>query len=981
MPRRRCLVAVGCVGLSVLMTASISGGCPGAPGGSGGVLGFNLPPTVRMTADIVRGIAPLLVQFNSSNSTDDGLIVRRVWNFGDGQTSQEISPTHTFSGTGEFEVRLTLTDDVGATATRSIVIAVTLAPQARIIADRTAAESAPAVFNFDGSSSIDPDGEIVLFEWDFGDGSGELLPIVPHTYGRPGTFRVRLTVTDNTGVTATDEVIIEVGIRQPSIAFRSPTRDVSNIVVSQSSPLWIHTVFEVQQAVPHTITAGLDLDLDACDANTTLFDPNTGAELRMLEGHDEPVTALAYSPDGARLATASSDRTVRIYSTSTGLTLQILGGHTAGINAVAFSSDGTQVLTGGDDNKAIIHSAGSGAEVNSFSVQTDVTAVAFSPVGNAVLIGVEVQNDPDTPAEEQPLALLLNAFTGVEIANYTGHSANVVAVAFSPDGSRVVTGSVDKTARIWDRDTGFELLSLVGHSNTVTSVAYYSDGQDDWVLTGSSDFTIRLWDASTGLELQVFDGHTDRVTSVAFSPDGSQALSGSADGTARIWNLATGEQIRSVSSCISAVSAVAFSPDGTQIASGVAAQNSIQLDVIDRPSGNDLDLQVPAALGLASVPPGARYFLWAEIDTDRTAPVRTYSHVQVNVISPFTQVIEDGTPQAVFDQNDSAAIIPSASSARQIIGLGGLKKGDRLFLSLLNTPGYGSVFNIDQDFSVLILDDSTDPGDPTMPMREMLVWYQSDFTLFTRETRLVVSRDSNYFLVLDGNPSTRANTPAVSIRIESGFGDTPRRQTVFLDFRGQPGLSVAGLDPFTVPVFNASDVKSGWGATETAIIKTKIVETVEDLYVNGNGDPFDLVVVSSDDGPSPGPSSLTVFFGGDPTDPDAAGAFGVADYLDPRNDTLTGSAVVFTKDLGNDVFPGATADQMGAIIGKVAVHEIAHLLGLRHTVGSNDIMAAGNPADPLTFQNSPISGIEQFNGQIGFQNAPRYLEEVLGLRP
>ncbi len=104
MSRRGCLVAVGCLSPLLLLVASLGGGCPAGPGGSGNVLGFNLPPTIQMEADVVRGIAPLTVRFNSSNSSDDGLIVQRVWNFGDEQTSLEISPTHTFTGTGEFDV-------------------------------------------------------------------------------------------------------------------------------------------------------------------------------------------------------------------------------------------------------------------------------------------------------------------------------------------------------------------------------------------------------------------------------------------------------------------------------------------------------------------------------------------------------------------------------------------------------------------------------------------------------------------------------------------------------------------------------------------------------------------------------------------------------------------------------------------------------------------------------------------------------------
>lgn len=246
MRSRRSLILMSLALPVVLMQLDLSGCLPGVggDGGGGGTTLFNVPPTVVLTADIVRGIAPLTVRFSSAGSTDDGLIVSRLWNFDDGQTSRDISPVHTFQDTGEFIVRITLTDDDGASSSRSIVISVTEAPIAVISVDRTSAASAPAIFNFDGSASMDPDGTIERYHWDFGDGSSELVPVVVHTFATPGTYRVRLTVTDDKGVTGSNDKIIQVGIPQPTITFRrrqptSPTWRFPRIL--RFGPIWSST--------------------------------------------------------------------------------------------------------------------------------------------------------------------------------------------------------------------------------------------------------------------------------------------------------------------------------------------------------------------------------------------------------------------------------------------------------------------------------------------------------------------------------------------------------------------------------------------------------------------------------------------------------------------------------------------------------------------------------------------------------------------
>ena len=121
-----------------------------------------------------------------------------------------------------------------------------------------------------------------------------------------------------------------------------------------------------------------------------------------------------------------------------------------------------------------------------------------------------------------------------ELRTFTGHSSYVNSVAWSPDGSRVASGSDDNTIKIWDVATGFLVQNFTGHSQDVTSVAWSPDGSR--VASGSSDSTIKIWDVATGFLVQNFTGHSRVVTSVAWSPDGSRVASGSWDKTIKIWH-------------------------------------------------------------------------------------------------------------------------------------------------------------------------------------------------------------------------------------------------------------------------------------------------------------------------------------------------------------------------------------------------------------------------------------------------------------
>ncbi|KZV93902.1 WD40 repeat-like protein [Exidia glandulosa HHB12029] len=305
-----------------------------------------------------------------------------------------------------------------------------------------------------------------------------------------------------------------------------------------------------------------------------------GSPLGPLRGHTDEVCAVTFLPDGRRLVSSSTDKTVRIWDIESGKTvIGPLVGHTDLVRCVAVhgsriascSWDGTFRVWDADSGKLVLGpiTAHQGKKVYRIAYSKDGTHIATAG------------------ADER--AAIWDANTGVRWRELVGHTHVVLCVAFSEDGTRLVSGSWDETVRIWDVASG-ECIGepLTGHTRMVTAVCFSPDGKR--VFSSSYDGTIRIWDAETraliGEPLRM-DGS---VACMALSPDGKRLVSGSRRGKIAMWDALTGAAIpMPFKDHKGWVNSVAFSPDGRKIASASSDKTIALWDATDDWKRWDID--------------------------------------------------------------------------------------------------------------------------------------------------------------------------------------------------------------------------------------------------------------------------------------------------------------------------------------------------------------------------------------------------------
>jgi WD40 repeat protein len=306
------------------------------------------------------------------------------------------------------------------------------------------------------------------------------------------------------------------------------------------------------------------------DSYICLWDTATGKALHPRPGHQAGVHYLAVSPDGKRLLTGSNDRTARLWDLTTFKELRSFsfGLHAAG--AVAFSPDGKVLACGGgaasNDNVIKLFDADSGRELRTLGKKlTAVKSLAFSPDGKRLAAVAAMDKilvwDATTGAEQAPLAhpgqfavtvafrpdgklvsghfdgmvRLWNVDAAAEAGSATVSTRSSHTFTLTPDGGTLVSGSIDRTTRLFDPLSGKLLRACEGPPSQVLAVALSPDGR--WVAAAGIDARLYLFEAVTGKPVALAPGHASFVFALAFTPDGKRLISGSDDTTALVWEV------------------------------------------------------------------------------------------------------------------------------------------------------------------------------------------------------------------------------------------------------------------------------------------------------------------------------------------------------------------------------------------------------------------------------------------------------------
>jgi WD40 repeat protein len=332
-----------------------------------------------------------------------------------------------------------------------------------------------------------------------------------------------------------------------------------------------------------------------------------GTERILLQGHEGQVNAVTFSPDGRRVITASADRTARVWDVATGKELLRLKAHLGAVHSARFSPDGKRIVTAAEENVARVWDARTGDELFTLRGHGGVVRSAeFSPDGRHVVTAgdttVRVWDVGSLPRPDRV---------------FVGHKDRLIALAFDPQGRRLLTASTDPTPRLWDVANGKELLVLAKGKELGEVRSAFFDAQGRRVVTASSNTyisrdgnvinpsSVHVWDAATGADLLALTKQDQGALVARVSPDGRRLLTVS-DGARRsqgsvvsfntnwnsgqervlrLWDAANGKPIATLKAVQDAF-VPAFSPDSKRVLATFA--NDPAAHLLDADTGKEV---------------------------------------------------------------------------------------------------------------------------------------------------------------------------------------------------------------------------------------------------------------------------------------------------------------------------------------------------------------------------------------------------------
>ncbi|QRW00934.1 hypothetical protein RhiJN_28952 [Ceratobasidium sp. AG-Ba] len=314
------------------------------------------------------------------------------------------------------------------------------------------------------------------------------------------------------------------------------------------------------------------------EATIRIWNARNGNLIKEPLKHDDSVRCLCFSPDSRQLASGSDDCIMRIWDPDTHKTIlnSEKSPHEGYVTSVSYSSCGRRIVSGTDEHQLRMWSSETGEEIKSMMASEAPESIAFVPSGEFLCL---------SSRENSIFARTVD--TGAMVLGpLAGHTGKIRSMVFSPNGDYIVSGSNDKTVRIWSTISSTEIKVVYptngdpyGRLNEVKCIAISSDGSI--VISGHKDRTVRIWDTETGRAmLAPLDGVSHGIRLVAFSPDDTAIFCVSEGGTIHKWDAKSGERLlEPLQTNFTTIFDIVVSSNGHAIAvgrreSGICAWNS-----------------------------------------------------------------------------------------------------------------------------------------------------------------------------------------------------------------------------------------------------------------------------------------------------------------------------------------------------------------------------------------------------------------------
>ena len=366
-------------------------------------------------------------------------------------------------------------------------------------------------------------------------------------------------------------------------------------VVWQGPKQWIFTVYDAESGKPVATSAqdiastwalafspdGTRLATGGEDGVTRLWDTSSGMMTILCEGHTRKVFSVAFRPDGLRLVTSSADGTVRQWDSATGReVLAPYERHTGEVLTAKYSSDGESIASAGTDRTVRVWRAASRQDEGVLQGHVgDITDLAFAAEGHR-LASVSQTPRRGKVAHHDGTVRLWEVGSQGAAAVLRGHKLYVYPVAYSPDGQWIASGDWDNKVFLWDA-LAMEYIAALPHNGNIRTLAFSPDSSSLAVGCAVDD-SLSIWDVTTARRRKRLKGPSGKgIQAIAVSPDGAHIAAADGDGAVSIMEATTGAQVDSfqIAGGDLAKKSIAYSPDGRLLAG--TGEDVTQIDIRD----------------------------------------------------------------------------------------------------------------------------------------------------------------------------------------------------------------------------------------------------------------------------------------------------------------------------------------------------------------------------------------------------------------